>query len=280
MVTDTTEEETVHEREQPVQVASRLSAHRLAERYVGVLLDLDGVCYRGSDPIPGAADAITHLRAAGLGVRFVTNNATRTPEAAAGHLGSVGIEASVDEIVTSPQAAADLLEPGTRCLVIGMAGVRTALEQRGCVLSDDPATVDAVVVGMDTDLTWAKLCAATIGLDRGARFIGTNGDVSLPSSEGLWPGNGAVLAALSAATGRDPEIAGKPHAPLLQRAADSLPDGQVLMVGDRIDTDIVGAQALGWDTMLVLSGISTAAEARAMTQPPTWTADSLAVITS
>lgn len=270
----------MRESERALPVTHHLSARGLAERYVGVLLDLDGVCYRGSDPIPGAADAVTHLRAAGLGVRFVTNNATRTPEAAAGHLGSVGIDASVDEIVTSPQAAAALLEPGTRCLVIGMAGLRAALTQRGCVLSDDPTTVDAVVVGMDTDLTWAKLCAATIGLDRGARFIGTNGDVSFPSSEGLWPGNGAVLAALSAATGREPEVVGKPHAPLLQRAAASLPDGRVVMVGDRIDTDIVGAQALGWDTVLVLSGISTAAEARAMDLPPTWLTDSLAVITA
>lgn len=269
----------VPERERPRQVTHQLSARDLAERYVGVLLDLDGVCYRGSDPIPGAADAVAHLRAAGLGIRFVTNNATRTPEAAVGHLGSVGIDASVDEIMSSPQATAALLEPGTRCLVIGMDGLRAALAQRGCVLSDDPATVDAVVVGMDTELTWAKLCAATIALDRGARFIGTNGDVSFPSSEGLWPGNGAVLAALSTATGRDPEVVGKPHAPLLQRAAASLPDGGVVMVGDRIDTDIVGAQALGWDTMLVLSGISTAAEADAMQLPPTWLADSLAVIT-
>lgn len=269
----------VPENAQTLAVTDELSVRELAHRYVGVLLDLDGVCYRGSDPIPGAAVAIDRLRAAGVGIRFVTNNATRTPEAAADYLGAFGIVAAAHEVVTSPQAAADLLEPGTRCLVIGMAGVRAALTDRGCVVSDDPHDVDAVVVGMDTDLTWAKLCTATIALDRGVRFIGTNGDVSFPSSEGLWPGNGAVLAALAAATGREPVIAGKPHAPLLERAANSLPEGPVLMVGDRIDTDIVGAQALGWDTLLVLSGISTAAEARAMSRPPTWLADSLAVLT-
>jgi glycerol-1-phosphatase len=267
------------EDERPPVMTEDLSARRLAQRYVGVLLDLDGVCYRGTEPIPGAADAIDRLRAAGVGIRFVTNNSTRTPEAAADHLGAVGITAPAHEIVTSPQAAADLLDPGTRCLVIGMAGVRAALTDRGCALSDDPHDVDALVVGMDTDLTWGKLCAATIALDRGVRFIGTNGDVSFPSSEGLWPGNGAVLAALTAATGRMPVVAGKPHPPLLQRAAHSLPEGPVLMIGDRIDTDIVGAQALGWDTLLVLSGISTATEARAMARPPTWLAHSLAAIT-
>ena len=255
-----------------------LSAAELASRYVGVLLDLDGVCYLGRRPIPGAATAIGRLRTAGLGVRFVTNNSTRTPRVAADHLATVGITADEGDVVTSPQAAADLLAPGTRCLVIGMDGVRTALEDRRCILSDDPQDVDVVVVGMDTELTWEKLCTATTALDRGARFVGTNGDVSFPSADGLWPGNGAILAALSAATGRQPEVAGKPHAPLLLRAARSLPEGPLLMVGDRIDTDIVGAQALGWDTLLVLSGIADAAAAAAADPPPTLVAPSLAVI--
>ena len=256
----------------------RLSAADLAARYVGVLLDLDGVCFLGRQPIPGAVAAIDRLRAAGLGVRFVTNNSTRTPRGAADHLATFGITADEDDVITSPQAAAELLEPGTRCLVIGMDGVRTALADRGCLLSDDPQRVDAVVVGMDTDLTWDKLCTATMALDRGARFVGTNGDVSFPSTDGLWPGNGAILAALTAATNREPEVAGKPHAPLLLRAARSLPDGPLLMIGDRIDTDIVGAQALGWDTLLVLSGISDRDDAAAANPAPTLVAPSLAVI--
>ncbi len=260
-------------------VESTLSAAELARRYQGVLLDLDGVCYLGDRPIAGVAAAITRLRTTGVGVRFVTNNSTRTPEAVVTHLAAFDIDAGPQEVVTSPQAAADLLTPGERCFVIGMEGLRVALTGRGCILSEDSAEVDAVVVGMDTELTWSKLCEATIALDRGARFVGTNGDVSLPSGEGLWPGNGAILAALTAATGRHPEVAGKPHAPLLRRAARTLPEGPVLMVGDRIDTDIVGAQNLGWDTLLVLSGITDATGATACDPPPTMLASSLAVIT-
>lgn len=255
-----------------------LSAHALSLRYVGILLDLDGVCYLGDERIPGAAEAIERLRNAGLAIRFVTNNSTRTPAAAVAHLAAVGIDAAPSEVVTSPMATAALLEPGTRCLVIGMDGLRTALEDHGCIIIEDTRDVEAVVVGMDTQLTWDKLCRATTALDRGARFIGTNGDVSFPRADGLWPGNGAILAALAAATGRRPEIAGKPHAPLLEQAARSLPDGPVLMVGDRIDTDIVGAQALGWDTMLVLSGIADAEDVARADQHPTFVVEHLAAI--
>lgn len=263
----------------PPELVEQLSARELARRYAGVLLDLDGVCYRGSQPIPGAGAAIDHLRAAGLAVRFVTNNASRTPQAVASLLVDVGVRAAAEDVVSSAQAAASLLAPGARCLVIGMEGVHTALRDRGCQLVDDPRDADAVVVGLDTELTWHKLCAATTALDHGARFIGTNGDVSFPSEDGRWPDNGAILAALTAATGREPEVAGKPHAPLLRAAAAGLPDGPRLMIGDRLETDIVGAQHLGWDTLLVLSGIADERAGRAADPPPTMIATSLAVIT-
>lgn len=254
------------------------SAAALSTRYVGIVLDLDGVCALGDTPIPGAGAAVERLRAAGLQVRFVTNNSTRTPARVIEHLAGVDIDATPDEVITSPLATAKLLSPGTRCLVIGMEGLRTALEDRGCVLTPGTGDVEAVVVGMDTDLTWAKLCAATTALDRGARFIGTNADVSFPQADGLWPGNGAVLAALTAATGREPEVAGKPHPPLLEQAAHSLPHGPLLMVGDRIDTDIAGADALGWDTLLVLSGITDAAGAATARTRPTFVIESIAEI--
>jgi glycerol-1-phosphatase len=256
----------------------QLSARDLAARYVGVLLDLDGVCYRGSKVLPGVADGIARLRDVGIALRFVTNNSTRTPEAVVAHLAGFGITASSDEVVTSSQATADLLAPGTRCFLIGMDGVREALTARGCVVEAEGADAEAVVVGMDTALTWSKLCEATTAIDRGARFLGTNADVSFPVAEGLWPGNGAILTALTAATGVEPEVGGKPFPPLFERAARDLGPGPLLMVGDRPDTDIVGAQQLGWDTLLVLSGVADRETADRLVPPPTLTASSLAVI--
>ena len=177
--------------------------------------------------------------------------------------------------MTSPVAAAGLLEPGTRCLTIGMEGLVTALEDRGCVIVRDPADADAVVVGWDRDLVWDDLRRASVALGRGARFVATNGDVSYATSEGPWPGNGAILAALTAATGRTPEVAGKPEPALFHTAADRLGVLPLLMVGDRPDTDIAGAAALGWDTALVLTGVVAPDEAGAVEPRPTWVIDDL-----
>jgi glycerol-1-phosphatase len=256
----------------------QLSARDLGARYDGILLDLDGVCYRGSQVLPGVTDRIDRLREVGIALRFVTNNSTRTPEAVVAHLAGFGISAHADEVVTSSQATADLLAPGTRCLLIGMDGLREALTARGCVVEVEASEAEAVVVGMDTTLTWDKLCAATTAIDRGARFLGTNADVSFPVAEGLWPGNGAILSALTAATGVEPEVGGKPFPPLFELAAKDLGPGPLLMVGDRLDTDIVGAQQLGWDTLLVLSGVTDREAADRFVPPATFIASSLAVI--
>ncbi len=234
----------------------------LAARYAGVVLDLDGVCYRGTDPIPGADRTVAALRDRGIGISFATNNSTRTPDDVASQLIALGITAEPREIVTSSSATAALLSPAARCVIIGMSGLRSELAAHGCVEVTDPATADAVVVGLDRDLTYAKLERATSALMAGARYIGTNADASFPEADGrISPGAGAILAALSRATGREPEIAGKPERPLFETAAARLPAGAVLMVGDRIDTDIVGAQRMGWDTALVLSGVTSAEEA-------------------
>lgn len=248
-------------------------AAAICDRYVGILFDVDGVLLHGDEPIPGAAETVTALRERGLGVGFVTNNATRTPERVAAALRAAGVKASGDEVITSSVAAAELLEPGIRCLVIGMEGLVEPLRARGCVLVRDPVDAQAVVVGWDRGLVWDDLRRATLALTRGARFVGTNSDVSYPAREGLWPGNGAVLAALTAATGREPEIAGKPQPAVFRAAAARLPSGPLLMVGDRPETDLAGAGALGWDTALVLTGV-TSREAAAAVQPrPTWVLD-------
>jgi len=245
-------------------------------RYAGVVLDIDGVLTRGGEPIAGAAEAVTAIRASGAGVVFVTNNASRTVSDVVDHLANLGIPAVPDEVVTSPIATAVLLEPGTRCLIVGMRGLREALRERGCVEVDEPADADAVVVGFNRDLTYDDLRRATLALRGGARFLATNGDRTFPMPEGLGPGNGAIVAALEVASDRRAEFAGKPAAAMYDSAAARLPHGQLLMVGDRLDTDIAGAAALGWETALVLTGVATAEEAAAANPRPTYVATSLA----
>ncbi|MGM0819229.1 MAG: HAD-IIA family hydrolase [Actinomycetota bacterium] len=246
--------------------------------YAGVVLDLDGVCVTGKTAIPGAAEAVARMRAAGMTLLFATNNSTRTPERVAAMLTDAGIVAEPAEVLTSSEAAAAMLAPGTRCYVVGMEGLREPLAARGCVLTTDPFDAQACVVGMDTDLVFSALADAALAIGAGARFIGTNPDASFPTERGPVPGNGAVLAALHTTTGVEPEIAGKPHAAMFDTAAARLPDGPRLMVGDRLDTDIAGAAAQGWDTALVLSGVTTAEEAEASDVVPTYLAADLAAL--
>ena len=247
----------------------------IAKRYGCVLLDVDGVVRRGPAPIPGAGETVAALVDLGIAVGFVTNNASLTPQQMAEHLAEVGVAATADQIVTSASAAAALLKPGTRCLVIGMDGLRTALEQRGCVVETDPALAEAVVVGFDRNLVWDDLRRATLALHAGARFLATNDDATFPSEEGLWPGNGAVVAALERSSGRRAEVAGKPNAPLLRAAADRFGREPILFVGDRHSTDIVGGAALGWDTALVLTGVTQRLEVAGLQPAPTYVLESV-----
>lgn len=248
--------------------------------YAGAVVDLDGVCYRGPQAIDGSVEAVARLRRAGIGVVFATNNATRTQRDAADKLRSLGFDADPDEIVTSAVAAAALLEPDTRCLVIGMHGLLEAVRARGCELVDGPHGVDAVVTGLDRDFHYDTLVRATRALVAGARFIASNADPSFPSDEGLLPGSGSILAALETASQRTAELAGKPRPALFESAAARLPDGPLLMVGDRLETDIAGAAALGWDTALVLTGVTDAHTAARAEPAPTYTAPDLATLVS
>ena len=248
----------------------------LVDRYDCVLLDIDGVVRRGPDPIPGAGQTVAELLARGIGVMFVTNNSSATPAEMAEKLQAVGVPAAAEQVMTSAMAAADLVEPGTPVLMIGMAGLRDALTQRGCVLVTDPDAASAVVVGFDRNVTWDDLRRATLAIRSGARFIATNDDPTFPSPEGLWPGNGAIVAALERSTDTVAEVAGKPHAPLLQASAARAGGGAVLFVGDRHSTDIVGGAALGWDTALVLTGVTSADEAQTLTPQPTYVVASIA----
>jgi HAD superfamily hydrolase (TIGR01457 family) len=251
----------------------------LAERYDAFLFDLDGVLYRGDRPVPGAVDTVARLRAAGRAVVFMTNNSARTPESVAKRLREMGFEADPREVVTSAQVTAELLagRGGGSAFVIGEEGVRTALTASGLdVLDGEPDRADHVVVGWDRGVTYDRLRRACLLVERGAGLVATNGDASYPAPDGLWPGAGALLSVITTTTGAMPEIVGKPHAPMFEAARERSGSSAPLVVGDRLDTDVAGAAALGIDSLLVLTGISGPDEIeQGSGASPTYVADDL-----
>jgi glycerol-1-phosphatase len=254
----------------------------IVDRYDSILLDLDGVMYLGDEPIPGAGKAVARLRELGKGLAFVTNNSSRTPDAVVQHLRSVGVQASPDEVETSGLATASMLaRRGVRtAFVVGEEGIRLALDGAGIrVLDRDADRADAVVIGWDRGVDYDKLMTAALLVERGAAFIATNADASYPAPGGeRWPGAGALLAAVETTVGRRAEVVGKPQAPILLEALTRAGGGRPLVVGDRIDTDIAGAAGLGWDCLLVLTGISAAADAAAADPAPTYVGNDLSAL--
>lgn len=233
-------------------------------------LDLDGVVWLGATPIPGAAEAIARLRAAGERVAFVTNNSFGRRADVAAKLVSHGIEPG-DDIVTSAVVAAGLVQPGERALVCGGPGIVEELTARGVELVDASApeardgAFDVVVVGYHPTFDYHRMDTASAAVRAGARLLATNDDATYPMDTGIKPGGGAILASIATAAGVAPEVAGKPHEPAAALVRDRLgPDG--VMVGDRPDTDGRFALALGYRFGLVLSGVTT--EADLPTDPP------------
>ncbi|HMA37757.1 MAG TPA: HAD-IIA family hydrolase [Chloroflexia bacterium] len=228
-----------------------------------LLLDMDGVIYRGDQALPGAAGFLPALQRAGVSVILVTNNSTRTATGVAAKLAQMGIQAPVESILTSAQATARWLHTqapaGAGVYIVGSADLaNVVLEQPGFQI--DAERPDFVVVGLDTEVTYAKLRTASLGLLRGARFVATNVDSSLPVEGGeLWPGAGAIVAAIATTVGRPPDvILGKPEPWLFQQALEilKLPPAAVLAVGDRAETDIVAGKRAGVPTALVLTGVT------------------------
>ncbi|MGH8862091.1 MAG: HAD-IIA family hydrolase [Jatrophihabitantaceae bacterium] len=237
----------------------------LATRFDVALLDLDGVVYVGAQAVSGVPAALAHARAAGMRLAFVTNNAARPPAAVAEHLTSLGIPAQAAEVITSAQAAAhylaDRLPAGAAVLVVGTTGLIEALRERG-LSPVDSADADpvAVVQGYSPTLGWEQLAEGAVAIRGGAEWVATNLDPTVPSARGPLPGNGSLVAALRLATGVKPVSTGKPdptmHRESVQRSGAERP----IVVGDRLDTDIEGAAAVGCPSLLVLSGVTTPAE--------------------
>lgn len=226
-----------------------------------LLLDLDGVVYRGSAVVPRAQEALEAVRSSGVRVGYITNNASRTAAAVAEQLTGFGLAAQPDDIVTSPQAAvrllADRLPAGARVLVIGGEGLRSVVLEAGFVLAagaDDAP--DAVVQGFAPELGWQDLAEAAFALaDPDRLWIATNTDWTIPVDRGIAPGNGTLVSAVHAAVGRLPVVAGKPETPLFTTAVERFSARRPFFVGDRLDTDIKGANAAGMPSALVLTGV-------------------------
>jgi len=237
----------------------------LHENYDVALLDLDGVVYLGSVPIPSAPPALQRAKAAGMRLAYVTNNASRTPAAVAELLRSMDVPAETADVVTSPQAAArllaDRLPAGAKVLVVGSMALRMAVRERGLrpvtsALEQPRAVVQGYVPGID----YAALAQGGLAVRAGALFVATNADSTLPGPHGIQPGNGSLVRVIAHASGVEPLIAGKPELPLHRESTIRTGARNPLVVGDRLDTDIEAACRAGADSLLVLTGVSQPAE--------------------
>lgn len=222
-----------------------------------VLADLDGVVYQGRRAIPHAVDAINAIP---VPVAYITNNASRRAESVAEHLRSLGLDTDAAHVVTSPQAAMRLLaahaRPGDPVLVVGGDGLTSEVEGHGWrVVRTAAEQPVAVVQGFAPEVGWKDLAEASFALHRGIPWVATNTDWTIPVEGGIAPGNGTLVGAVHTAVGRLPEIAGKPERPIFDLARERFQSRSALMIGDRLDTDIWGANRAGVSSLLVMTGI-------------------------
>jgi 4-nitrophenyl phosphatase len=220
---------------------------------MAVVLDLDGVLWLGDQPIPGSADAVARLRAAGHAVAFVTNNSYGRRADVATKLAEMGVDAG-DDVITSAMAAGTLVEPGETVLVCGGPGLVEAVEDRGAYAVDE-GDADVVVVGYDPAFDHRRMTVAATAVRRGARLLASNDDATYPTPSGPIPGGGAILASIEVASGARAVVAGKPHLPMCTLVHHHV-GGDGVVVGDRPETDGRFAEALGFRFGLVLSGVT------------------------
>jgi 4-nitrophenyl phosphatase len=244
-----------------------------------LLIDLDGVLYRGSTALPGASDFIRFLRDRDIGFRLITNNATLTQEQYVNRLRGMDIPVDADELFTSALATGLYLARqgagGGTAFVIGEDGLREALIENGLQLTEEGA--DWVVVGLDRKATYDRLARAALAVEAGARFVGSNPDLSFPTEAGLVPGAGALQGVITATTGVEPVVIGKPQPLMFELAIEQLGGSRetTAMLGDRLDTDIDGAEVVGIASIMVLTGVSTRADLERSAVQPALVVDDL-----
>lgn len=236
----------------------------LCDRHDLVMLDLDGVVYVGGAAVPGAAEAVAGARARGTRPAYITNNAARTPQVVAEHLTSLGVHAAPEDVVTSAQAAARVLAArlgrGAPVVLLGAEGLEQALVLEGLRPVGVEDQAEALVTGYGPDVRWREVMRAAVRVRDGLWWVASNTDMSIPTPYGTAPGHGVLVDTLRRFTGVEPVVAGKPARPLLEETVRRVGGRSPLMVGDRLDTDIEGAVALGLPSLLVRTGVSGLAE--------------------
>jgi 4-nitrophenyl phosphatase len=261
-----------------------------------LIIDMDGVLWHGEQAIAGLNEFFQLLRERAMPFVLATNNASHTNTQYINKLARMGVSVAAKEILTSGMATAIYLaehkDPAnTRIFVLGEEGARLPLLEQGFTLTDlyqlntaetPNAGADIVVCGKDETINWDKLSTATLNLQKGAEFIATNADTTLPTELGLVQGNGAILAALHAATGRTPTVIGKPKPIIYQQALALLGTTaeKTIVIGDRLDTDILGAVRTGIRSLMVLTGASSTADIEPLDYAPTWVLPDLQAVTA
>ncbi len=233
--------------------------------YDVAMLDLDGVVYVGPAAVPGAPDHLDAARQAGMQLAYVTNNASRTPDTGARHLRDLGVDAADGDVVTSAQAAARLLSEqlpeGSAVFVIGGRGLEVALTELGLrPVQDRGEQPVAVVSGFAADLRWGTVMTGAILVREGLPWVASNTDLTVPTADGPGPGNGALVGVVARFAEREPVVAGKPQPPLFEETQRRVGGERPLVVGDRLDTDIEGASKVGYDSLLVMTGVTGLAD--------------------
>lgn len=255
-----------------------------ADKYGDFLLDMDGVIYLNQQPVPDAIEFIERLREMGKGILFLTNNSRYTRAEYREKLLAMGIEAREEEFITSSVATAAFLEENydlgeKTAYFIGGRGLEEALSGTDLTLlrGEEGSSADFVIVGWDKELTYDKLRIATVALHSGAFFVATNHDATFPVPGGLWPGAGSIVAALETAAGREALVIGKPNTYMIEAALSGTggKTDKTLMVGDRLETDILGGWRAGLDTCLVLTGVATREDLEGFEPRPDLVVDSL-----
>ena len=256
----------------------------LALRYDQFILDLDGCVWIGEEPTPGAVEALDAVRQAGKGIAYATNDPRSATEDYVARLWKIGAKASLRDVVTVGGAVQHLLadtRSGRTAFVIGTPALRSHVENAGLKVlngTDLASRAEVVVVGGTEQLTYDDLRYAALAVRRGADFLATARDPTYPQPDGLWPGTGAILAAVEVASERRAQTVGKPEPQLMLTALDRLGEGRTLVVGDRVDTDLAAAAAAGLDSALVLSGGARREDAEGLDPAPVAVSETLAAL--